>query len=238
MTTILLVIATVVFGLALISRSDHGLFSWIVRHEQRGGSLTTLNEMRDMARLETLAYVQRTVFPHDFLQPHLTVPDLLRKIAAAGTTAADALNPEELAHLRAANLATLLNLASTRDDSRFVVITTTMLFGYDLETVAEQLETVLNQHREEPPGEEPPQYVMPPPLVLTVITENINRANYPFPAIPLDAEGWRQVTSFVEDHVTVSAPMHELSRSASRNGRDALYALMGKSESEIRILLP
>lgn len=220
--SVLLLLVTLVFlGTVFVTNRERPGFSWLFRREQHGGSLTTFQEIRDLGQLETLAYVRRSVFPHDFFQPHLTVPGLLRTISAAGTTAAEALRPEELAHLRAANLAASLNLAQNRNDERFVVITTTLVLGYDLEHLTADMERVLSGDTTPADGDVQ-VYTLPAPTLLAVITENVNRANYPFPAVYLDAEGWRSVTTFVEDHVTVTAPMHELLYRAAENGRDAL----------------
>jgi hypothetical protein len=232
LSVVLLLLAVVALVLVLLSGRERISFPGLFRRQVESGSLSTFEEIREMARLETLAYVRRSVFPHDFLQPHLTVPGLLRTVAAAGTTAAEALQPEELAHLRAANLASVFNLAQTRNDERFVVVTTTLIFGYDLERIASDLESLLSE------SPAPAVYTLPPPALLSVITENVSRANYPYPAIPLDAQGWRQVTSFVEDHVTITAPMQELMHSAARNGRDAILSLLGREESVVEILLP
>ncbi|TVR71550.1 MAG: hypothetical protein EA427_04275 [Spirochaetaceae bacterium] len=235
LSALLLLVATAAFVLVLVTNRERSSLSWLFRREQESASLGTFQEIRDLAQLETLAYVRRSVFPHDFLQPHLTVPGLLRVVAAADTTAAEALQPEELAHLRAANLAASLNLAGSRNDERFVVVTTTLIFGYDLDLVATGLENARIPSDADPDGSSIPLYVLPPPALLSVITENINRANYPFPPIHLDAEGWRRVTSFVEDHVTITAPMHELLRSAAENGRETLQALLGPEATQIRI---
>lgn len=234
LSAIALIVAGVSLLLALWQSSDRFPGSLFFTREQTGGSVATLQEMRDLAHLETLAYVRRSVFPHDFLAPHLTVTELLRKIASAGTTAAEALAPEELAHLRAINLSASLQLAASRSDHRFAVVTTSLIYGYDLQTLAADLEEAL-----ETAGEDGRVvYTLPPPQLLTVVTENISRANYPFPALHLDAEGWRRVTTFVEEHVTVTAPTEDLLRSAARNGIEVLRTLLGEDLLRLELRLP
>lgn len=236
---VLLVLALAVILLVLIRDADrHGWFT-LLTTEQQGGSVSTLEEIRELSRLETLSYVQRTVFPHDFLQPHLTVTNLLRKIASSGTTAAEALTPEELVHLRAANLAQSLALATRPGDQDFVVVTTVLILGYDLGRIAEELQDL---HLQAESGDTrdsttaPPRgpvYTLPPPHLLTVMTENINRENYPFPPVFLDAGGWRAVTTFVEDHVVHTAPLEELRRAAAGNGARVLESMLSSDTPRI-----
>jgi hypothetical protein len=238
---VLLVLALAAIILVLVRDVDRrGWFS-LVGTEQQGGSVSTLEEIRELSRLETLSYVQRTVFPHDFLQPHLTVTDILRTLASSGTAADEALTQEELTHLRAANLAQSLGLPTRSTDQDFVVVTTILIFGYDLERIAEELEELqvrAEKQRSRDPA--PPQpdglvYTLPPPRLLTVMTENINRENYPFPPVYLDAGGWREVTTFVEDHVVHMTPLEEVHRVAATNGVRVLESILSSETPRIRI---
>ncbi len=180
------------------------------RREVQSGSVSVLTGIRDLAELETLVYVRRTVFPHDYLQDHLSITALHRRIAAEGTTAAEALSREELLHLRGANLAASLGLlgADGRATSDFVVVTTAIYLGFSMEELIAGLEGVGD---EDGPG----AYTLPPAQVLAIRTEDVQRENYPYPAIRLDADGWRRVTTFVEETVLAAAPLDELRRSAA-----------------------
>lgn len=227
----LLLVATGALLVALATRYEWDWWPQLVNREQASGSVSTLEEIRELSRLETLSYVRRSVFPHDFLQEHLTVPQLLRKISIAGTTAAEALEPEELTHLRAANLAAALRFGTTGTGEQFVVVTTALVYGYDLEVLASDLEAAYAAHS----SPDPLVFQLPRPQLLSVLTENVNRENYPFPAIYLDAEGWRRVTSFVEDHITVTAPIHDLVQSAEANGKNALRTLLDPEGNRLRM---
>lgn len=199
--------------------------------ETRSGSVSLWTGVRDLDDLETVVWVGRTVFPHDYLKDHLTITALQRKIAVSGTTAAEALEPAELLHLRAANLAATLGLLGSDGTagSRFVVITTRMYLGYRMADIIELVEPLMEEHLERSPSggsPEPLRVVLPDPRVLSVVTEDIQRATYPFPAIPLDADGWRQVTTFVQDSIEQTAPMGELRRTAAHQAAQFLSGFL------------
>ncbi len=163
---------------------------------QRGGSQSTLTAIRDISRLETVAYVRRTVFPHDYLLPDLQLADLVRIVSLGGGNPAEALSPREYLHYRAANLASRLGLATRRDQNGYVVITAVYRFGYETGPLTDYLELAdrENLFSDLPPGE-----------LLSIDIEDLRREDYPYGPVTLDADGWKRVSAFiVEEELPVS----------------------------------
>ena len=174
--------------------------------ERTGGSQGNLILVGRAADFETLAYVRRTVFPHDYYHDDTTYNQLLMLDE-------DALTPDQDTHLRAASLAWDLELALSRSENRFVVVTTVLTFGYDLEEL--EIES----------AEERVLVSLPPADLLTVTVEDIDRAGYPYGEVPVDAEEWRLVTTFVRERIESDPVNEELRAIARRNAIDILETL-------------
>ncbi len=188
------------------------------RVQQDYGSTTLLTEMRNLGQLETLVYVHRTVFPHDLIPPNAARPPRYRNDNQEYT-------PQELQSLQALSLAEQLGLlhpTNPRRDS-FVVVTTQIHLGYDLEAL---LPVVTTHRQQNATGERVSALHLPEPIVLRVITEDIDPELYPFPPIPLDADGWRQVVMFTEQAVLHDPAMHQIRQRARAAGAEVLDTLM------------
>ena len=122
----------------LIGRFDIG--SLLIRTIRSGGSQSALLQRRDVGEIETIAYVRRTVFPHDYLSPDFTMGELTSRIAEFGAPPESVLTKEALRHFQAANLAAEVGLATRRDQAAFVVVTTVYRYGYRVEDLLPTIE--------------------------------------------------------------------------------------------------
>lgn len=205
-TWVLLIVAAATFAAAW----------WLDRSGQTpqalGSNAAMLQSVRDLAEMETLSYVQRTVFPHEFYQPGVTLTDVLERLAALDGRIDD-LARVDRDHLRAANLAQQVGLATDRSGRGFVVVTSVLTYGVDLSQL------------EELPSAQTPGAVVPPARLLGLEIEDIAADSYTFGPVRLDADGWRRVSAFVGERARSTAPEAELLEQAQEAAIELIEAL-------------
>lgn len=207
LTTVLLIVALATFVAAWwLGRSDRAPHAF-------GSNAAMLQSVRDLAEMETLSYVQRTVFPHEFYRPGVTLTAVLERLAATDGRIED-LAPADRDHLRAANLAQQVGLASDRSGRGFVVVTSVLTYGVDLS----QLEAL--------PSSDTPGAGVPPARLLSLEIEDIAADSYTFGPVRLDAEGWRRVSAFVGQRARSTAPEAELLEQAQAAAIELIQALV------------
>lgn len=221
---ITIVAVTVALALAAgwVFRDEISRF--LYHREVHSGSQSELVAIRDVGELETLAFVRRTVFPHDYLLPDTDVTRIVGKISELEAGAR--VSPEEELHLAAANLAAELGLATRREQTDYVVVTTVMRFGYTVDTLVDTLErggdsSTARQRSGDSAATEGGQTAsearfsaLPAAEILSVSTEDLSREAYPYGPVPLDADGWRRVAEFVSTRYPQEEKIKDLRRQA------------------------
>lgn len=203
----------IAFGIALgiaggLFLSSIDISSLIFERRQEGGSQSVLLSKRDLDELETLAYVRRTVFPHDYLLPNLTIYSLTARIAESNGAPEEVLSPEEYRHYTAANLATEIGLATRRDQTSYVVVTTEYRWGYRIAEISRYL---TRNEEGVSIGD------LPPAQILSITTEDIDPEVYPYGPVPLDPEEWKTVAAFVRETEIPEAERDRLEQRSREN---------------------
>lgn len=199
------------------------LAEFLYRETVSSGSESLFLGVQDAADLETVAVVHKTVFPHDFFHDETNFYLLLDRVRRADAPAREVLTPQELNHFNAVNLADSLGLAVAPGQTGYVVVTTTLRYGYDL---SELEEVIRNRSR---PGEQDNGSLspisVPPARLLSHETEDLSRDDYPYSPVYLDAEGWQAVAGFVSTHLRRGDPDAEIIAQASSIGVELLEIL-------------
>lgn len=215
-----LVIAAVLLAAAIVlSRGGGG----IVQRTVDSGFSATLEGVRDIGELETIAWVREVVFPHDFLLPGVSAMELVRRVGSAGAPADEVLTPAERAHLDATNLALDLALATSREDPRFVVVTTVTSVGYDVTSIGARIDDAGAV-----------RVRLPEARILETRVEDVDPDAYAFGAIRLDADGWARVSAFVSERALADAPTEQLLEDARAGAERVLRALFGTDAIIVR----
>lgn len=217
---LVVVIVVAAAGASYVYRTQIGAFFF--HRTVRSGSQGTLVELRDLAELETLAYVRRTVFPHDYLSTETDMTRIVRRISAEGEPPEEVLSPTELQHYRAANLAADVGLATRREQNRYVIITAVYRFGYDITDLTNRL----NARRSTTPAPEIAD-IVPEAIVLNVEIEDLHRDAYPYGTISLDADGVRRVAEFVADQDIPADVLSELKVESRARAIEIVQRLTG-----------
>jgi hypothetical protein len=207
----------------------------VFRETTRSGSAGVFTGMEELAELETLAVVHKTVFPHDFYLDGVNYYRLLDRIRRSDRPAAEVLSPEELLHFSAVHLAERLSLATGPGMDGYLVVTTIMRLGFDLTEVVPLIAAATAET-----GDRTDVTVtIPAAHVLSLETEDLSRDRYPYSAVYLDAAGWQEVSSFVAEAIASRPPDPEWVTEATRGGIDLLRALAGGPDSTVRLeILP
>jgi hypothetical protein len=210
---------------------DH-VADFIFRETTRGGSEGVFLGVEEVAELETLAVVHKTVFPHDFYLDGVSYYRLLDRVRRSDLPAGDVLSPDELLHFDAVHLAESLALATGPGMDGYVVVTTIMRLGFDL---TEILPLIAGTDVDTGADGSAAAIAIPAARVLSFETEDLSRDRYPYAAVYLDAAGWQAVSSFVTEALRSRPPDPEWVDEATRGGIELLRALTGGSEGPLRL---
>lgn len=234
---ILLAVVVAVALAALIFRDR--LASLVVQREVTSGSAAVLEAVEQVGELETMAVVTRTVFPHEFYVEGLSYTALLRRVMRSGADAEEVLSPDELAHFQAANLAAELGLATVPGAGGFVVVTSVDRYGYRMDELSSLLAAAMaDRAGESLPTEGPAVVTLPPALRLSFEIEDLNRDNYPFGNVPLDAQDWNEVSSFVREWVSRRHDAASYRQTAANLGLELIRSLLGGPNAPVELRAP
>lgn len=218
--------AGVVLAGALFSVQDR--LAQLLYHETvTAGSESLFLGARDVAELETLAKVHKTVFPHDYFLEDTTFSRLLDRVRRSDAPAREVLTREEYSHFEAVNLAHVLGLATSAGEPGYVVVTTTLRYGYDL-TEVEPLMRAQQRDPAEDTGSLDSAVTIPPARLLSYDTEDLSRDSYPYSAVHLDADGWHAVATFVSGRLHQEDPGTDVIEAATSTGIALLEALTSR----------
>lgn len=224
-----------IFGEPILSLRD-----LLFRREERFSSEEILAEIRDLSQLQTVEYVYRMVFPHDFYTEGITLSSILDRLAAGGGSAEEILSQDELLYLRAHNLAAETGLATGPDGDAFVVVTARVRAGYNLDQPGELFtlqgagSSRAGGGEDAPPPLEPgaaPEETrvvvrLPEAEVVRLIIEDLGAAAYPYPEARVDAEEWRAISSFVGGAAELRTVEAGILEEARENTRQFLAGLL------------
>lgn len=212
----------------------------LIRSRERTfSSRELLSEINDVLELQTVEYVYRMVFPHDFYTPGITLEAIFDRLASQAGAPQEILTREELAYLEAYNLAWEIGYPTTSDGEAFVVITARVRGGYDLSMELEgllrlePLDGAAERSEELTPEESRVIVSLPPAAVVAVVIEDLNSENYPYPPARVDAEEWRAISSLVRDAASwrsIEAGVLEEAESRARGFLETLLREAGFGE--------
>ncbi len=217
----------VVTAAATLFLARERIAEFIYRETVSSGSESLFLGVYDTAELETVAVVYKTVFPHDYFLDGANFYVLLDRVRRSDAAAGEVLTPAELDHFEAVNVAQSLGLATTPGQPGYVVVTTTLRYGYDLSHLEPRIRAEIA--RAEGAGADSLVIPIPPAELLSQETEDLTREEYPYSPVYLDAEGWQTVTRFVSQRGRRTPPDEEIIAQASTTGIELLEALTDRS---------
>lgn len=156
-----------------------------------------LREIRELSELQTVEYIVKTVFPHDYFIPGTSFEQLLEKSARGGPLISDALNAQEYVHYQAYRLARDAGMYPESAGFDFVVVTARVELGYRLADLDADEIIQINTD-----GDDTTALIsLPPAQILNIRIEDPDSSNYSYPDLFLDQQNWGRIAAFVQEHI-------------------------------------
>ena len=220
-----------------------------IRSERVVGHDILLQEMHDLARLHTLEYRYRTVFPFDYMPPEISLNALLARLRHEEGRYHELISTEERDYLAAYNLVDRHGIGS-RGVGEFLVLDIVVSAGFVFDSSHYDNDHYDNDpYVDEPPrtevgaellrlessGPQPPltaaaveraTVTLPPAVITQVRIEDIDPERYPYPEIALTPQAYREIAEFVRERATARVLGHGLLRQAELSGRRMIEQLL------------
>lgn len=183
-----------------------------------------LDEVKDIYRFSSVEYLYRVVFPYDFVSPGVSAQGILRKVGAnLGVAPEKLLTPEEKDFFDAQVLARKYGLNILAPDYHFLVATVILRAGFDMEQADMRDWVSIGQG---PDGSKTARLTLPPAAILDVRVEDPDRANYPYPDVPISPEGWKELSRLLQEHARRLAIADGILEKAGSNASSFLSRLL------------
>ena len=187
---LLVILAILVLGLVGYIGFQQ-LPSFLVQEQKTLDASGLLVSIGPSDELKLLEYVEKTVFPFDFIDPEANLAALSRVIQAdrSGRLPQDILTPREWESFEAYNLARSTGFDPGTPGSPFLVLTLVYEYGYPLSDPELNPEPVIDPIV--------PTLQVRPPSLLRVRIEDLRRENYPYPDVRISPESWQRISGFI-----------------------------------------
>jgi len=214
----LLIILVIIVALAFLMTADplFHLDFGIIRTDRQAASIAVLTEVRDVCALNTVEFIHKSVFPHDFISEDIAWGRLLQKQREGMF-----LSEEEKADLEVYNLCKTLDISPERRAYDFVVVTSIVKGGFDLKGTVYQN------------PEDHPELVakavsisedgtislsLPDPVITEFIIEDSSSSSYTYPDMDIDPEEWKALTGFIQGRVETIVASEGILNTAKERG--------------------
>jgi hypothetical protein len=215
------------FGLELRLPDLSGLSQLFGGERTVVASSALLEQVRDLYRLNTVEYVHKAVFPHDFLPLSVDPQALSRKLAAARTQESVPLTAAEYEYLETGSLADEIGLSPEKNPTGFLIVTVTAQAGFELEsffTGRGENEPFL---RVEQTGRERTVYIdLPDPAITSLVIDDPSSGEYRYPDVRITPSQWRKLAAFVTRRVRPKLLEEGILIDAEEQGRRAVTAFL------------
>ena len=171
----------------------------ILRTEHTATSVAVLTEVRDVFALNTIEFIYKTVFPHDFIADDVDWGRLLQK-QREGIF----LSETDRANLEVYDLCRKIDISLWHENYDFVVVTSIVKGGFDLsDTVYQDPEKYPDRISRAVSIDEDNtvNLLLPDPVITEFIIEDSSSTTYTYPDLDIEPEKWKLLTDFVRGRV-------------------------------------
>jgi hypothetical protein len=204
----------------------------ITSEETTSFSVSFLEEIRDLYTFNTVEYIYKTVFPHDYLPPQSSLEKTIQKIKSAPE---EERSDTQKMYLQAYTLSREFGIENYSSD--FIVLTIIVRGGFDLSgTVFEDPSRSTTEEiaeffsiTEEKEGNKTIKNIymqLPRPAITDVIIEDIDPEKYLYPDLNIDAEEWKKLSLFTRKQVTDKVIKEGILEKAETNGEQFIRTLL------------
>lgn len=194
-TTALLILIGAV-GLPLLPRLGIDLGISLGQHTRTSESDILLTRVRPLLKLTTVEYTYNSVFPYDFIPEGVDILRAYRRVVQEEQVTMDEKRAAELYRLCAET-----GIRIWSQDYAFVVITTNVKGGYDLEKDSWPETGTGETAIQTNPTLGTVSILLPPARITDFILRDETSSLYRYPDIEVDAEEWKKISEYVETHI-------------------------------------
>jgi hypothetical protein len=235
---VLLTAAAVFTGITIATKGSILGDLGLIRTRTQAFSVTFLKEIRELYTFNTVEYIYKTVFPHDYLPGGENQIQSIRRLQARQNSAKDDLTDTERQFLEAYTLSR--NIGIDPWSNEFVVLTVIVTGGFDLSnTVFENPETAspeelseyftITEEREDTRTLKTIHLKLPQPEITDIIIEDIDPTKYLYPDIKIDAREWKQLALFTRERIAEKVIREGILERAETNGEQFLRIFLNQA---------
>lgn len=234
-----ILIAVLVLGIAFVFTAkplfNIDLLEKLNRSKVETGSEAILTRVQDLFQFQTVEYVYKSVFPFDFVPAVYDWRSLLDKEYRG-----EPLSSQEEEYLAVYRFCEQIGINLNRKKLDFVVITTIVRGGFDLEgTVYENPENAANieEYLRIDRDENVLYLRLPPPVITDFEIEDPDRTRYPYPDFEISPENWKLLTQFTAGKIRQQVLEDGIIETAKMKGTAFIEALFMESGIEKVVFL-
>jgi hypothetical protein len=221
---LILVVLGALFLLLAKPLFDLDLDLHLVERETTNVSVSILKEVRDIFAINTVEYVYKSVFPHDFVPSDYDWQGLLDKKQQG-----QALTGEELHYFSLYTLCRDIGIDLREESYTFVVVTSIITAGYDLGDTAYTTENDQSQLEEyiRISEDRTTIYIKPPEAtIVDFVIEDSSSKEYGYPDIAVQPHEWKRISSFVGRKVQEKVIEENILETAGERGKQFLREIL------------
>ncbi len=204
-----------------------------VKRERTAVSVSVLTEVRDIMSLNTVEFVYKSVFPHDFLPSDIRWDSILYKDQTG-----QPLLPEEAEYVSIYRLCRKIGIDLRQNNYDFVVVTGIIKAGYDFSDTPYSSAGGTSIDESNPEYKRLKEYVsfsedgsrlllkLPQPEIVSFIIEDSTSEDYAYPDISIDPEQWKVLSTFVTEKVRGRVLEEGILRLARKKGEAFITRIM------------
>ncbi len=229
----LILVLLIIIGLVVLLFAAGKIFDFEIpnpfyRVSRVQSSTAILEDIRDTARLNTIEFVYKTVFPYDLVPEGTDWPDLFKRFRNDGS-----LSAEELELLAVFGIAADAGIDLNDSDHQFAVITARLSAGFDFsgtpfENPEKDSNNTANFIRFDEDSDS--LYIRLPEAKITEIkVDDEDSDSYGYPDMKISPEQWRVLSGIITDHTKSEARKRKLTELAEERGRSVIKKMFSAS---------
>ena len=221
---LILVFLGILFLLTAKPLFDLDLGVHLIKREKTAVSVSVLTEVRDIFTFNTIEYVYKTVFPHDFIPAAIDWQGLLSKREQNME-----ISYEERDYLTVYDLCRKFGIRLERDNHDFVVVTSIITAGYELtDTAYEEIteETNVGDYVRISESGKTLYLKLPEPQIVDFVIEDATSRHYSYPDIQINPEHWKLLSAYVAGKVKKQVLAEGILHKAGEKGEKFIEKIM------------
>jgi hypothetical protein len=196
----------------------------IYDREETSISVSVLTEVKKIFTFNTMEVVYKTVFPHDFITPDTNWRRLKNKIEHG-----DTLTVNETEQWYIYNLCSDIGINVEKNVSQFVVMTSILKVGYNMEEEAYPAARDSSEIEKYVYVSEDRKTIyirLPQPRIVDFIIEDSSSDKYAYPDLEIQPEQWRSLSFFVSQKLKQRIQKEGMLEVAGTKGKTFLKKMM------------